>query len=73
MAGSDPSAGDPAEGPGGECGSRLEAVAEREATVSDFRAVNCESGTGAGALLWCGWLDLFAGADVQKFGLVFSR
>ena len=40
VAGSDPSAGDPVEGPRGECGSRFEAILGRNATVSDFRAAN---------------------------------
>ena len=64
MAGSDPSAGDPVEVPGGECGSRFAVFLRREATVSVFRAENCDSGR----VYPCGWgwLDLFQG---QVFGI----
>jgi hypothetical protein len=68
VAGSDPSAADPVEGPGGECGFRFAAVLRREATVSVFPAANCDSGR-VRPCGW-GWLGLFQGQVFGIFSLV---
>jgi hypothetical protein len=65
VASSDPSVGDPVEGPGGECGSRFEAVLRREATVSVFRAANCDSG-GCAPVAGGGWIG-FRGRCLDFF------